>query len=148
MINVLVIEPGFDTKHTVAFDVALRSRSQSDNVRLGRRSSAIGSKRPWKPRPSPFPGRFTSKSLLHWLGELGPAESRPRPEILICPANDPSDSDLSHPAVHVDFHARDVRRIWRSQKCDGRCHFLGLSKPLHRKLRNYFLREFIEGFLG
>jgi hypothetical protein len=26
----------------------------------------------------------------------------------IYPANRPSDSDLSHPAVYVDFHARDV----------------------------------------
>ena len=26
----------------------------------------------------------------------------------ICPANRPSDSDLSHPAVYVDFHTRDV----------------------------------------
>src|SRR5437870_9068940 len=65
----------------------------------------------------------------------------------MCPASRPSDSDLSHPAVYVDFHARDVRRILRSQKRHGSCHFLGLPKPLHRNLRNYFLREFIDGFL-
>src|SRR2546422_11239014 len=36
------------------------------------------------------------------------------------PASRPSDSDLSHPAVYVDFHARDVRGILRSQKRQDR----------------------------
>src|SRR5437879_4646062 len=63
------------------------------------------------------------------------------------PASRPTDSDLSHPAVYVDFHTRDVRRVLRSQNRHGSGHFLGLPKPLHRNLRNYFLREFIDGFL-
>ena len=57
------------------------------------------------------------------------------------------DSDLSQPAVYVDFHARDIRRILRSQKRHGSCHFLGLSKALHRNLGNQFLSDFINRFL-
>ena len=59
-----------------------------------------------------------------------------------------SHSDLSHSAVDVDFHARDVRRILRSQKRHGTCHFLGLSEPLHGNFRDYFFGEFIGGLLG
>src|SRR6266852_4509477 len=57
------------------------------------------------------------------------------------------DLDLSQPAVHIDFHAGDVRRILRSQKCDGTCYFLRLSKPFHWDSRNDSLGEFIDGFL-
>ena len=59
-----------------------------------------------------------------------------------------SDFRFVRAAVHVDFHARDVRRILRSQKRHGAGHFLGLSKPLHRNLRDDVLREFIDGFLS
>src|SRR5436853_3124842 len=58
-----------------------------------------------------------------------------------------SNSDLSHSAVHVDFHAGNVRRILRSQERHGTSHFFGLSEPLHRHLGNHFLREFVDGFL-
>jgi len=47
-----------------------------------------------------------------------------------------SNSDLSHAAVYVDFNARDVGRILRSQERHRTGHFLGLSKPLHRNLRH------------
>ena len=59
-----------------------------------------------------------------------------------------SNLDLSQPTVDVDLHPRDVRRVLRGQKCDGGSHFLGLSKSLHRNLRNDFFREFIDGLLG
>src|SRR6266567_2953446 len=58
-----------------------------------------------------------------------------------------TDSDLSEPAVDVDFHPGDVGRILRSQKRYSACHLFRLSKTLHWNLRKELLRKFIEGFL-
>ncbi len=62
------------------------------------------------------------------------------------PVNRLSDSDLSHSAIDFDLYTGDVGRVLRSQERNDTCHFLGLSKPLHRNSCNYFLREVIDGF--
>src|SRR5712692_1562345 len=43
-------------------------------------------------------------------------------------------SNLSHPAIHVDLHSRDVRGVRRSQKRHCARDFLGLPESLHRYL--------------
>src|SRR5216110_971357 len=57
-------------------------------------------------------------------------------------------SDLPHSAVHIDFHAGDVRRVFGSQERHRAGHFLRLAQPLHGHLGNDFLCEFIDGFFG
>jgi hypothetical protein len=64
----------------------------------------------------------------------------------MCPVDFPSDSDLSHATVDVDFHAGDVGRILRSQEGHRSCHFFGLSKALHRNRRDQCFCEFIDSF--
>src|SRR5438270_1459925 len=56
-------------------------------------------------------------------------------------------SDLSEAAIHIDFHSRDIGRILRGEECDCPSHLFGLPKPLHRNLRNDFLRKFIDTYL-
>jgi hypothetical protein len=81
-------------------------------------------------------------------------ERAPKPESCLAFSHSKSQSthlrghsDLSQPTVDVDFHACDVGRILRGQKCHGACHFFRLPKALHRNLRNDRLCKFIEGLL-
>jgi hypothetical protein len=59
-----------------------------------------------------------------------------------------NDLDLPVTTVHVEFHARDVGRILRSEEGHGAGNLLRLSKPLHGNPGKHILREFIERFLG
>ena len=47
---------------------------------------------------------------------------------------------------NVCASSRNVGRVLRGQECYRPGDFFGLSKPLHRNLRNDFLRKFVDGF--
>src|SRR5207249_2707979 len=63
------------------------------------------------------------------------------------PVNVATELNLSHSAVHVDLNSGNVRRIFRSEECHRSGHFFGLSKSLHRDLRQDTLCEIVDGFL-
>jgi len=62
-------------------------------------------------------------------------------------ANHRTDSNLSEPAVDVDFDTGDVGRILRGQKSHCACHFIRLSDSIHRNLREELFFKAIDGFL-
>ena len=102
---------------------------------LNELSAPLASERPI------YPTMFSTTRGICFSRKWGPPVTA-----AICPTDQLGDSDLPVPAVYIDFHARDVRRILGGQKRHDGCHFLGLSEPLHRNSRNHILREFIEGF--
>lgn len=91
-----------------------------------------------------------SEELFRSDGHLNPAQPGLQPELVTVSethfVKPPDRLDLSHSAVYVDLDTGDVRLILGGQKRHGPGHFLGLSKPLHRDLRNDFPGELIDGF--
>jgi hypothetical protein len=117
------------------FQASLRGAFQSGVTLPGAGSAGLVSDVPNGTRALEL---SSARAFLHWKGG----------EAAVFSKKFPSDSDLSHSAVYIDFHAGDVGRVLGGQKRNRTGHFLGLSEALHGNLGNGLLGELLNGFLG